>query len=248
MPLFKLLCSFCVLLLSTESMAAKVTLMVEDFPPYIKRYEQNKGIMTDLVVEAFSRVKVGAELKYGSWLAVEQALNDERILSFMWLKTKPRLKKWHYSQPIYQQRLKFVARKDFSTDINYLHNLRNHKIALVSGIRYGDQIQSIRNRLKVTEVASDYAALVSLLDGKTDVIAVDPIVVADLLRNYYPAEVRKQLKFIETSHFKATPYYLVCGKNYGNCTSYIKKFNRGLAMMTADGSMSNLLKTAESLQ
>lgn len=238
---------FVSLLGSQPAQAAKVKLMVESYAPYMTPELADNGVMTNLVVEALARMKVKSTIEFSSWIQVEQQIDHHRVLSFMWQKSKPQLKKWHYSNAFYAQRKRFFARTDFNKDISRLHDLRGVKIGLTEGFGYGRQIDDIRSKLSVKTVSSDYLLLQSLLNKKVDLIAIDPLVAVYLVNKHY-GEKKQQLRFIQTPHFNSMPFYLVCAKEYGNCLSHIKKFNKGLDMLIEDGTRATLIKRAESLQ
>lgn len=247
MPIAKALCFFVFILLSQGAKANKVTLMVEDYPPYIEKEAKPHGFMTALVAEAFNRMNIRSEVKFGSWWEVETALEDKRVISFMWQLNKERNKKWYFSDPIYVQNLKFVATKDFNTDIHQLHSLRNLKLGLIDGLDYGKKIEGFRHKLSIEPQSSDFAALGALLEGRLKLIVMEPAAAVYLAKKYYGDKAKGKLKFIDTPHFDPVPFYLVCSKNYGNCLGYIKKFNKGLAQLEGDGTRASLIQSAETL-
>lgn len=251
MPIVKKLCLIACFMASHMTQASNVTLMVEDYPPYIQRYSSHPGFMTELVNDAFSRVDVKTEVKFASWYRVENAIESDRVLSFMWQVNKVRVKKWHFSDEIYLQRFSLIARADFNFDVQHLHSLRKFKIGLVDGIHYGEKVEGFRQKLNIQNYHSDFALLGGLIGGDVDLIAMDVAQAKYLLDSHYEKTRKKTdnriVKFVTTKHFEAVPYYLVCSKNYGNCLQYIKKFNKGLAIIDADGSKQALIDNAEKL-
>jgi polar amino acid transport system substrate-binding protein len=236
---------FFIVVVSAKSLANEVSIVVEESPPYVDQARVDHGMVTALVIEAFKRVDISSTVSFANWSRVEQDVDDNRAISFMWSKTKPLLKKWVFSEPIYLQKNKFAVLKPYQPDIHLLHNLRGIKLGLTKGFGYGNQLDAMRNKLNVSEFESEYMAMKGLFEHKVAIIVIDPPVAIDLAKKYFSKQNQQQLSFINTTHFDSTSYYLVCSKRYGNCINYIKKFNQGLAMISKDGSRHRLLMKAE---
>ena len=157
------------------------------------------------------------------------------------------MKKWFYSDVIYQEKKQLLANRDFTRNVSRLHNLRGIPIGVVKGFKYGEVIEDYRHKLSLTEHVSNYANLKSLLAKQQQLIIIDPMVAVYLSSHFFSPVQKQQLKFIETAHFTEIPYYLVCSKRYGNCLNYIKKFNKGLNMLRQDGTLTALFNQGERL-
>lgn len=233
------------MMFSSFTQAAKVTMVVEDYPPYIRQDSPEQGFMSEMISQAFARVNVTTDIEFASWYQAEDAVDKHKKFSFMWLPSKALAKKWHFSDPIYGQKLSFVVKAGFSGDISHLHDLRKYKVGLLDGMDHGKSLDQAKAKLKITSYSSDFALLGGLLNGEVDVIAMDPVITNYLMQSYYNKAQKAQVKFVRSEHFETLAYYLVCSKNYGNCLSYIKKFNQGLAMLDADGTKAALINQAE---
>ncbi|NQZ12056.1 MAG: transporter substrate-binding domain-containing protein [Algicola sp.] len=229
------------------AMAAKVNLQVSNYPPYVEEKSSRQGVITQIVVEALKSKRVKSTVHFNDWIEVENQVDNHKALSFMWTKTKARLKKWHFSDPIYIQRKKFVSADNFSRNINYLHNLRGLKIGFTRFFTYGNQIENFRQKLTITEHDSDFLAVQALVKNQVDLVAMDEMTAAYWL-NQSTNKSGKRFKFINTPHFDSVSYFVVCSKSYGNCLNHIKKFNQGLAIIQKDGTSKSLLNRAESVQ
>lgn len=236
---------FALFFVPVSSANGQVRLVVEQSPPYVESSREDGGIMTQLIVDAFAKVSISAEVEYANWNVVEKRLDNERVLSFMWTKSKPLLKKWLYSEPIYRQQRMFAVLKPFRPDVNLIHNLRGYKLGLTQGFSYGKTLESMRAKLSISQFSSDYLALRDLIDGKVQLVAIDPPVALDLANKFFGKKDAKRLSFVEAPYFESTEYYLVCAKRYGNCLNHIKKFNQGLAMLGEDGASKSLLSKLE---
>lgn len=230
-----------------QALGASVHLMVEDYPPYINQQAEKQGIITGVVVDAFARVNVASKVDFKSWSEVERAVDDDKALSFMWNKNKRLMKKWLFSKVIYQQKKQLLATQTFNRKIDHLHNLRGIHIGLVKGLTYGDDIEGYRRKLKLSEHVSDYSNLKQLLAKQQQLMIVDPALAVYLSSQFFKPEQKQQLKFVASPFFDEVSYYLVCAKQYGNCLNYIKKFNKGLAMLNKDGTLSKVFQQAQSL-
>jgi polar amino acid transport system substrate-binding protein len=242
------LCLLACLLCSHVAVAAKVRLLVESYPPYMAEDADNKGVVTGLVVEAFKRVGTKTEVQFKSWLEVERKVDNDKALSFMWSKTKSRAKKWYFSEPIYQQKKRLLANGGFHQSVDLIHQLRNIDIGVTRGFTYGRQFEGFRHKLKISENNSDYLTVQRLINSQVELAVVDPAVAVYLVDQFFSNKTRPSLKFIDVSYFDSTDYYLVCSKTYGNCLNHIKKFNKGLDILSQEGTRGSLFNQAETLK
>ena len=211
-----------------ESFADEVNLLVEQAPPYTEQARQDKGLISARVIAAFEQSNVKVNLNFANWHQVERQVDANRQVSFMWVKTKPLMKKWLFSDPIYIQQNKFAVVTDTAPPVARLDQLRGLKIGVTNGFSYGQGFDNFLPKLKVTRSDSDYQTLNKLLNAEVAMIAIDPPVASDLFAKYFKQAKPSKLKFIEAPYLSQTEYFLVCAKKYGNCVNLIKKFNQGL--------------------
>ena len=230
------------LMISCNLSAEPLTIVVEQSPPYIEQSRQDKGIISALVIASFARSGVKVNLEYADWYQAEQAVDKHHHLSFMWEKTKPLMKKWLFSEPIYLQRHKLAFLTDKKPlSVQYLHQLRGIKIGLTQGFSYGSEFDKFKSKLNVLESNSEYKNVENLLKQKVSAIVIDAAVATDLVHKYFKQYEQKHITFVDAPYFNQTVYYLVCSKQYGNCLNYIKKFNQGLAQLNKDGTGQQIL-------
>jgi polar amino acid transport system substrate-binding protein len=233
------------LLCSQSVVAAKVKLVIENYPPYMDKDDAQKGVVTDLVVKAFKQSGTKAKVQFGTWSEVEQQINEHRAVSFMWLKTKTRVKKWHFSEPMYLQKKRLLVNQNFSKPTEHLYQLSGIDVGITRGFGYGKKFDDYRHRLKLKENGSDYQTVQALLNKQVELAVVDPLVAVYLVNKYFSQNQRPSLRFIDGQYFDPITYYLVCSKDYGNCLNHIKKFNKGMNALAQQGLMKSLLKQAE---
>ena len=120
-----------------ESFADEVNLLVEQAPPYTEQQRQDKGLISARVIAAFEHSNIKANLNFANWHQVESQVDANRQVSFMWVKTKPLMKKWLFSDPIYIQQNKFAVLTDTVPPVARLDQLRGVKIGITKGFSYG---------------------------------------------------------------------------------------------------------------
>lgn len=236
---FALLCVG--LLYVPTSFADDVSLLVEQAPPYTEKKREDKGLVSALVIAAFDRSGVKTTLKFANWTVVEKQVDADRQVSFMWVKSKPLMKKWLFSDPIYIQQNKFAVLKKNHPPVAQLHQLRGLKIGVTNGFAYGQPFDEFLSKLRITRSASEYQTVNKLLNEQVTMIAIDPPVATDLVKKYFKQSSVNALKFIDAPYLSETEYYLVCAKRYGNCVNLIKKFNQGLTQINNDGTRHRIL-------
>ena len=223
------------------SFADEVSLLVEQAPPYTDKVRKDKGLMSAIVIAAFNRSGVKANLKFANWNVVEKQVDKDRQVSFMWVKSKPLMKKWLFSDPIYMQQNKFAVLKKNHPSVEQLHQLRGLKIGITNGFSYGERFDEFLPKLRITRSESDYQTVNKLINEQVTMIAIDPPVATDLVTKYFKQTSMNSLRFIDAPYLSETEYYLVCAKRYGNCLNLIKKFNEGLIQINSDGTRRRIL-------
>ena len=75
----------------------RLTLVVGEWAPYIEQETSNQGFMSEIVVKAFERIGVKVEIKFRPWKRVEDEIDNENQVSYSWIWSEQRSKKWLFS-------------------------------------------------------------------------------------------------------------------------------------------------------
>jgi len=218
---------------TTEKTASVLTLVVDNYPPYIDELALDQGVLSQLVKQAFATVSVATTLSFQPWPKVPVVAAQANHASFLWFKTPELEQDWLFSEPIVELRQMLVTTSEFKTELNRFDQLRPYRLGVTKGYFYGPGFAAERHDFRLTEAVSDYASLQNLLAGRVDVILMDPIV-AQLMWQQLPAKTIK-LRFLPKPLLTAQPAYLVCSRNFLPCFAVIQSFNQALLQLQQTG-------------
>lgn len=224
---------------ANEASRDKVILVVDDYPPYINKATQS-GIVSEIVEAAFAEEGIEIELEFQPWSKVEELVDGNNKLSFMWSKTAQRNQKWSYSEPIYVNRQILVIKKGSGVFWRRLDQLRRYRLGVTSHNNYGERFENYRQYLNLTDSVSDYLSIKKLVRNKIDAVVVEELE-AKFLISYFPEKTKSQLEVLDHQALDTSNSYLVCSKNYAKCANYIRLFNRGLAKLKTTSRYQDIL-------
>ena len=210
-----------------------LTLVVDNYPPYIDELASDSGVLSQLVQQAFAQAGVNTTLSFQPWQKVPLAAAQANYASFLWFKTAELEKNWLFSEPIVELRQMFITTDSFSGDLRRFDEFRPYRIGVTKGYFYGPEFAAVRQDFRLTEAVSDYASLQNLLAGRVDMVLMDPIV-AQLMWQQLPTKTVK-LQFLPKPLLTAQPAYLVCSRNFLPCHTVIQSFNQGLLQLQQTG-------------
>jgi polar amino acid transport system substrate-binding protein len=210
-----------------------LTLVVDNYPPYIDEQMPAQGVLTELVVAAFQSQGISTQLQFKPWQHIRQAAAAPQHASFLWFKDKDLEQNWLFSAPIVQLRQLLITTEAQSFNPERLDQLREYRLGVTQGHFYGAQFEAQKSSFRLFPVVSDYQNLQQLLQGKVDYILMDPIVTHQLLQSFSQQTVK--LRFLSKPVLTAKPAYLVCSRNYLPCHGMIQQFNHGLALQQQNG-------------
>ncbi len=213
----------------TFAESASVNIVVDDFPPYINQ-ASSQGVVTNIVKEAFALQQLEVSVEFKPWAEVEEAVDYDKKLSFMWSKTAERKQKWSYSEPVYVNKQVLVAKKQSNVFWRRLDELRRYNIGVTSHYNYGVQFENYRRYLNLTDSVSDYLSLKKLVKGKVDTVLIEQLK-AQYLISFFPESTRQQLEILTHASVDTSNSYLICSKHYAKCSQLIQTFNKGLAQL-----------------
>lgn len=222
--------------MSTTATAAKqptLTLVVDNYPPYIDELAPELGVLSHLVQHAFQQAGVATTLSFQPWPKVPVVAAQPNHASFLWFKTAELEQNWLFSEPIVELRQMIIATDRLKADFRRFDEFRPYRIGVTKGYFYGPDFSAHRQDFQLTEAVSDYASLQNLLAGRVDVVLMDPIV-AQLMWQQLPAKSPK-LRFLPKPLLTAQPAYLVCSRNFLPCHEVIQSFNQALQQLQQSG-------------
>ncbi len=209
------------------------------WPPFTDT-EGKKSFALVLVKEALERgeIEVNTEI-----VLFEQVLDGINSGSYdgsaaLW-KTGDRENYLLYSAPYLENRLVLVGRAGSDVSASSLSELQNKRVSIVSGYAYGSAIYTTPG-VVILPGKSDQQNLEHLLEGKTDYMLVDELLIKYLLE-YQHREVKKYLE-VGAQAIMIQPLYLAILKSTPNAEKIIEDFNENIGLMMADGTYNEILE------
>jgi polar amino acid transport system substrate-binding protein len=228
--------------------AEKLFIHVGEWPPYIESGTENKGFMSEIVINAFRYSGIEAALIFEPWKRVEYNVMENKAVSFGWYKNEERARIFHFSEEIVKSRVVFAKRKDRDIPWKSFNDLKPYKIGVTMAYSSGEEFDKFKSQLQIDEAVSDEVNLRKLLKGRFDLFTVDPIVGARLLRTKFSPEERGNIEFMTDNPLSSLGVHLLCAKSNDRCLYYIEKFNAGLAAVRAEGIKQKILDQAMDYQ
>ncbi|MFN6972554.1 MAG: substrate-binding periplasmic protein [Rheinheimera sp.] len=216
-----------------------LTLVVDNYPPYIDELAADHGMLSQLVQQAFTLAGVPTTLSFQPWPKVPAVATQAHHASFLWFKTHELEQNWLFSEPVVELRQMLISTNRFKADLHRFDELRPYRLGVTKGYFYGADFAAQRQDFRLTEAVSDYASLQNLLAGRVDMVLMDPIV-AQLMWQQLPTKSLK-LRFLPKPLLTAQPTYLVCSRNFLPCHAVIQSFNQGLRQLQQTGADLNIL-------
>ncbi|MGB5238651.1 MAG: transporter substrate-binding domain-containing protein [Flavobacteriaceae bacterium] len=224
---------------SLMAQKSELNLASDIWPPFADT-DGEKAFALELVEEALKRGEVGIGTSIVSFKEVLDGINAGQYdgSATLW-KTKDRESYLLYSEPYLENRLVLVSRAGNDVSADSLNDLKNKRVSVVSDYAYGTSIYTIPG-VSILPGKSDQQNLELLLEGKTDYMLVDELLIKYLLE-YQHQEVKKYLS-VGTKAIIVQPLYFAILKSTTNAEAIISEFNENIRQMMADGTYNDILE------
>ncbi len=242
--LFSLRFFLLLILLTNLSVQAAETnktlkLVSSSWPPYVEKETHGKGAAMDLVSHILQRAGYKTEISIESWprslRGSEIGIYD--VVATAWF-TEERNKELQFSDPYYENVVRFIKRKESPIRFRSYDDLNNLIVGVVTGYAYGDEFERARGFLKI---AKNHVIqnLLLLQQGRIDLTLGDEWVLRHQLTQYFPNAVN-EFEFLERP-VSRRGLHIAVSRTRPDHKEIIAAFNKSLAEMKADGSMEKLL-------
>lgn len=164
-----------------------VTVLTNDWPPYINSENEEAGRAAKMleVVSAYAGISV--DWHYIPYADAQSLLAlQEYTVSFPYLYTEARAKKFYYSDALYNTRIKVYFNRRFYQQSSFDDTLNNVKLGRVTGYSYGEYIDTLIENARAFE--TEMGALKALLNNEIDVLPMTEAVMQQLLKQYFPEQ------------------------------------------------------------
>ncbi|TFW09862.1 transporter substrate-binding domain-containing protein [Oxalobacteraceae bacterium OM1] len=232
-------------LLPARAASAVMRLTSGEWPPYFSEHLPEGGAAARIVVEAFAREGVQAELGFFPWRrALALARSDKWDGSAVWSRNAEREQDFLMSDPVMEVEYVLYCVKERPVAWKTVDDLARYRIGITDDYFYGDAFDAgvRQGRLAVQAVSSDEQNFRKLLAGRIDVFPMDRVVGMTLLRRLPPDEATRIVTDGKPL-YRQTLRLLLNRRNAANA-ALMERFNRGLRSLRADGRMARYLREA----
>ena len=220
---------------STIFSKEKIVLAYVDFYPY--EYNENnvpKGILVDIVKEAFKRADIELELEFYPFNRAYVYAKEGKIDGlFNFYKNETRMNFFDYSEMVIQNEIVLFVPKNSQIDFQSLSDLKGKKIGVLSGYSYGTQFDNDSSLIKEPGNSHD-ANIKKLGFDRIDVYPCDKLV------GHYSA---KKIGLIEKFSYLPKPLKIMdgyIGFTKGKHLEIIEEINKVIIDMRKSGEIDEI--------
>jgi len=217
----------------------KLTIAVDNYPPYYGKDLVYGGFMTKVVVEALKRAGYEAEIKFVPWKRAVEGAKAGRYHGIYTLWHREERKEWFvYSAPIPPaSEIGFYKRKDKDISFKTFQDLKPYKVGVGRG--YATPPGFDEASLKTSLAKDDEENLRKLHKGRIDLALTDKLVAQYVIDTKIPNAV-SDLEWLPPALHVETNHFAFSRKTNDFATK-LADFNRGLAEIEADGTLATIL-------
>ncbi|MGH1486895.1 MAG: substrate-binding periplasmic protein [Cellvibrionaceae bacterium] len=227
---------FCLLLTMSSSHADTFTVAAYGWEPFIDSKREDGGISIALVRKIMKSQGHDIKLTSMPWARSLVMLEKGKIdiLPAVWF-TQERSETMLYSDSYAANRLVFIKLKDSDYEYNGLPSLYDKTVGVIRDYGYDEAFLN-DNNIQRTIADSLNSNIKKLITGRIDLTLDDEIV----SKTTIDPMLRKRVEFTQNA-LNENPLFIACSKKDSRCPIIIESFNRGLATMQTDGSLSQVL-------
>lgn len=239
----KLLPALLLCLLQTQAVRAEQLLLATgEFPPYVSEALPGHGLSSQIVQAAFRAAGYPTTLFFMPWRrAAAQTAAGQYAASFPWAMNDERRQQFLYSQPLYQDQIRFFARLSGS-GVDERH-WQGKRLCIPAGWDIGQLQRQIERFQLELERPSDMVNCFNMLDaGRIELTAVNRMVGQNLLDG-----LQLQHRIGPVGDVIATDLnFLIISREHPQARELIADFNEGLRAIRSNGVYSRILQQAAS--
>ncbi|GLT18297.1 hypothetical protein GCM10007938_20750 [Vibrio zhanjiangensis] len=224
-----------------QIVAAQVIMAaVDEFPPYVSETQKEANMASEMVVAAFREVGYTVKFRWVPWKRAYEELKSGKVdISYPWRKTPLREEDFLFSEPLYKSREVFFHRKDVEFSWDSLSELKKYTIGGSLGYAHLELLGNAG--LKVSTAKNDTMNMMKLYNGRIDLFPVDEHVGFYILSTL-PTDYQHSIVSYNPKALSETENHLIVSKaNQENGEQLIEKFNKGLGIITENGTLEEIL-------
>lgn len=219
--------------------AEPVTVMTNQWPPYVDPQLPEQGLAVELVRHIFARAGYTVDNTIESW---PRAMEGVRIglydaLGAAWY-NEERAQDFIYSEPYLVNELIVVKRRDLPGNFTTLGSLQGARLGLAPDYAYGVDLAALTG-VEPTYENHIIQNLLNLLNAKVDFVVGDRRVIAQQLEEYLKSR-RHEIAVTDIALPPRT-LHVAASREVKNSAKLIAAFNNALAEVKRDGSYQQII-------
>lgn len=224
-----------VLALDVVAQEATLQLGNEAWPPFVLEGDE-QGTAEAIVCQALAQAGFGCELNYGAWenMLGEAEAGELDGIAAIWF-TPERGRSLVFSSPYLTNRLVPVTVAG-GPSIRQVSDLADRRVALESGVAYGDELLAAQGNFTVIPVQGAESALEALREQEAEVAIVDELFARELLgsadnRDLVIGDVALAYRELHFAVSRSNP----------QAQQIVAGFNQAYQVMLRDGTINQIL-------
>lgn len=205
-----------------------VPIATGEWKPYVNDSKSDPGIFIEIINEVFKKMDMKPAYEFYPWVRAEYTIQKGYAFAACpYIKTKERMDKFDFSEPVVFSTGKFFYQKDrFPNGISFksLQDLKPYYISGVKGYWYEHAFESAG--LKIEYVNDDEIGFRKLAAGRIDLVPTDEIVGWQMIGTLFPDQ-RNSFATIENK-LNQDELCLMISKKYPDSGRILRLFNTKL--------------------
>lgn len=224
----------------SAAQAAERTLNIAatEWPPFYGKDLKNNGFMTEIVREAFKRADHEVTIKFLPWKRALEGTKSGKHDGLYTVYYRKEREEWFvFSNPLPANVWGFYRRKGSNISFDKFEDLKPYTIGVVRGYVVPPGFEEAK--LKTALAKDDEENLRKLHKGRLDLVLTDKIVAKYIIDTKIP-DAMSTLEWLDIP-VSTEIQYLVFSKKAPDYKAVLAGFNKGLAAMTADGTLKSIM-------
>ena len=223
---------------------ATVSLSTGDWPPYFDRRADDKGLLAQIIREAYGQVGIDVDYTFLPWSrALDMTRQGSYDGSAAWSCTSTRADDFHFSDPILPLYYVFFHGEDRNFHWQQLDDLEGLTVGLTQDYAYGRQLAlaQARGLVRAETTASDESNLRKLLAGRIDLFPLDPLTGLAMINRLFSESEAQQLTY-HPNPIRRASYHLIFPLDQEKSRELRQQFNQGLDALKRSGRLEEILE------
>ncbi|WP_220745183.1 substrate-binding periplasmic protein [Shewanella colwelliana] len=211
-----------------------------DYPPFYSAMLENKGVVFDMVQQAFQQGGYEIEHQFFPFVRATTLIKNGHAQGIIGVWYRPEREQWiAFSKPLLSVNIVLYKRSNSRIKFEQMSDLKGYRIGIGRG--YANPQRFSQAKLKTEEASSDKENLKKLLLGRVDLVLISDDV-AKYLISLPGSEFEGQFEVLGEP-LSVERFHIGIAKTYGKHQQVITAFNQGLDTMVNNGELAVLLQT-----